>query len=121
MIYRKAPRRPVRLLLKVAAVSTLAVAGACGGVVDDNQLHGMVCNSDGTSCGPEHDDAGAGGGLVDSGSNPCAQGCGLVPSTYDGGDDAEVPGDAGVIGVVVNLDSGEDDDAAVVVGVVPHR
>ena len=122
MIYRKAPQRPIRLLLKVAAVSTLAAAGACGGVVNDEGLHGSIasCQPDDLSC--EHDDAGPGGGVYDSGGNPCAQGCGLVPSTYDGGDqDADAPEDGGPVGLVVNLDGGEEDDAATVIGVVPHR
>lgn len=117
MIYRKAPRRPVRLLLKVAAVSTVAVA-ACGGVVEDQGLHGVTanCAPDDLSC----EGTDAGGGLVDAG-NPCAQGCGLVPSTYEAGaEDADVD-DTGPVGLVVDLDSGDEDDAATVIGVVPHK
>lgn len=124
MMYRKTPQRPVRLLLKVAAVSTLAAAGACGGVVDDQGLHGTVANCQAGDACNEHADAGRLGvvGVADAGPNPCAQGCGLVPSTYDGGEeDASTPDDGGVLGVVVNLDGGEEDDAAIVVGVVPQR
>lgn len=120
MIYRKAPRRPVRLLLKVAAVSTVAVA-ACGGVVEDQGLHGSIANCAPDDLACEGTDAGVGGGIRDAG-NPCAQGCGLLPSTHDAGEeDAATPDDAGVLGLVVNMDGGEDDDAAVVIGVVPHK
>ena len=118
MIYRKAPRRPVRLLLKVAAVSTVAVA-ACGGVVEDQGLHGSIAN-----CAPDDlacEGTDAGGGLRADAGNPCAQGCGLVPSTYDAGDEDATADDAGPVGLVVNLDGGEEDDASIVVGVVPHK
>ncbi|MGH7282106.1 MAG: hypothetical protein ACRELY_11320 [Polyangiaceae bacterium] len=108
----------------MAAFSTLAAAGACGGVVDGQGLHGSVanCQSGDDDCGGGLYDSGIGGGIVYDASNPCAQGCGLVPSTYDGGDeDADTPEDGGPVGLVVEPDGGDEDDAAIVIGVVPNR
>jgi hypothetical protein len=84
-------------------------------------------------CTPENDPScegpnpDGGVGLVDSGTttNPCADGCGLVPSTYDGGEvdanEADGATGGGVIGVIVNLDAGDDDASTGIIGVLPHR
>jgi hypothetical protein len=133
MIYRKAPARPARLLLRIVKVtSAAALAAACGGVVDSTGLvgGGLYCTPENDpSCEGTNPDAG-GGFLIDSGkNNPCADGCGLVPSTYDGGDIDASEADAGesdgatgggVVGLIVNLDAGDDDASTGVIGVLPH-
>ncbi len=133
MIYRKTPARAPHLLLRVVQVtSAAALAAACGGVVDSAGLvgGGLYCTPENDpSCEGPNPDGGI--GLIDSGTtNPCADGCGLVPSTYDGGegdaneadaDEADGATGGGVIGVIVNLDGGDDDASTGVIGVLPHR
>jgi hypothetical protein len=112
--------------------SAAALAAACGGVVDSTGLvgGGLYCTPENDpSCEGPNPDGGI--GLIDSGTtNPCADGCGLVPSFNDGGDVDASEGDAGegdgatgggVIGVIVNLDAGDDDASTGVIGVLPHR
>ncbi len=98
MIYRKAPARPTKLLLKIVAVGGALASVACGGLVDGGCGDGHVCGSLPATCDTDAGDAcgeDAGGGLIgfvaaDAGPNVCLDDagnptCGLLPTTVDGG------------------------------------
>lgn len=105
MVYRKAPSRPTKLLLRiVAAAGTGALMNVgCGGQIDQPCTGDHVCGSLPSNCYTDagdvcHEDAG--GGFIDAGlvvgfadaSDPCVDDagnpiCGLLPTTVDGGAD----------------------------------